>query len=458
VKYSNSNKFPDFTEELPAEFIENFPNNIGLYVVGGALRDAILAEGCRPPIELDILITGVEEHKLLDILRCFGKARSVGKSFTVIKWYPHEQQSAIDVSLPARRNIALPGGCEFDPNMPVEEDLIQRDFTVDAMAFDLHTGELLDPFGGLCDLKNGVLRAVSENSLAADPVRCLRAAYVCAKCGLLPNEETLSLIKSAMKDLWKVAPERIGEELRKLLIRLERPSAAFLLWNDWGLLEIVLPELAEGIGVTQEGGWHAHDVFEHNLRTVDAAPLKLDVRLAALFHDVGKPKRRRYLIEEERATFYGHQNVSERMSKTALKRLRFSGEIIDRVGRLVRYHMFTHAQTDKGVRRFIRRIGEDILTELFELRYADIKAQGTDRDDSSDRQYETRVRAILDEKPPLSPRDLAVDGNDVMRLLNIEEGPEVGKVLNHLLELVLDDPSKNERESLIAAIHDFVAL
>ncbi len=442
----------EFIGQLPPGFAKNLPAETGLFAVGGTVRDKLIPG--LVPRELDILITGISPEKLIKILKSYGCARLVGKSFTVIKWYPGFG-SVVDVSLPSRRGLSFPGGCEIDPELPLEEDLFQRDFTVNALAFDLISGKIHDPLGGLEDLENGLLRAVNPLSLEADPIRCLRAAYICARCGLRPDETTLDLIRSVSPRLADMAPERIGEELKKLLLELPEPSKALRLWRDWNLLEIIAPELEECVGVTQEGGWHAHDVFEHLLYTVDAAPAKLDVRLASLFHDIGKPRRRKYIKERDRAIFYGHQNLGERIALKILKRLRFSSDMSDRVGRLVRNHMFTHPETDRGVRRFVRRAGEDLLDSLFDLRFADIVAQGTDRDDTSDRKFRVRIEEVLSQKPPLSTSDLALDGEDVMRVLGISEGPLVGEVLNNLLERVLDEPGLNSRKSLMNIMLEF---
>jgi len=437
--------------QLPERLLNVLPDATEVYVVGGSLRDMIA--DVSPVRELDILVTGIDGEALLQILREFGYAENVGKSFSVIKWHLGKG-NVIDVSLPSMRNIEIPSGSRIIPEMSLEDDLAQRDFTVDALALNLRNGEFHDPFGGAKDLDRGVLRAVDDNSLNADPIRCLRGAYICARCNLKPDDRTFSLIKKASPKLSDIAPERIGEELRKLLLCLRKPSEALRFWRDWGILKIIIPELSVGVGVTQEGGWHAYDVFEHLLHTVDAAPAILDVRLAALFHDIGKPSRRRYLREDDRAIFYGHQQTGERMTRAVMERLKFSNALTDRVCRLVRHHMFTHAETDKGVRRFIRRVGEDILDELFMLRYADIEAQGTDREQLSDREYQERVRSILDERPPLSFRDLAVDGEDVMKILGISEGPRVGEILEALLEKVIENPSANERSVLIRALRE----
>jgi len=442
----------DFVCQLPEDFIESLPEGVGIYAVGGSVRDAYVPG--LTARELDLLLTCISQKDLMPILKAHGKARLVGRSFSVIKWSPSECEP-VDVSLPAVRDLALLNGCSIDPNFPLEKDLAQRDFTINAMAYDLRDDVLIDPFGGRNDLAEGVLRAVSENSLNADAIRCIRATYVCARCELSPDEATIGMIKSAVPKLADVAPERIGEELKKLLVHLPAPSKALRLWQKWGILDIVLPELAEGAGIVQEGGWHAHDVFEHGLHAVDSAIPDFEVRLAALLHDIGKPRRKRYDKERAKATFYGHQNVSEKMAVRIMKRLKYSNETIDRVSRMVRFHMFMRCQTDKGVRRFIRNVGEDLIDSLFELRYADVEAQGTNRDDSDDRKYHAYIRKILDEKPPLSVTDLAINGQDVMELLGISEGVTVGKVLNFLLERVIDDPSLNTRESLLELIRAY---
>ncbi|HHS51135.1 MAG TPA: HDIG domain-containing protein [candidate division Zixibacteria bacterium] len=438
-------------EDIPPDFISSLPENAGIYAVGGAIRDAILG---IPSRELDLLVTALPLDKLTKILRRWGVAEPVGKSFTVIKWYPRGKFRAIDVSIPTKRDKRV--SSEGNPAMTVEEDLAGRDFTVNAIALDLRTDELIDPFGGREDISAKVLRAVSKNALSADPLRCLRAVYICARCGLYPDSATLRQIEASAPDLADIAPERIAEELKKIVL-LPKPSTAFRLCRDWGLLPHFLPELTACEGVTQEGGWHAHDVFEHLMATIDSAPPRLAVRLAALFHDIGKPARRKYIPERDRAIFYGHQNLGERMARKALLRLMFSKELAERVAVLVRFHMFTQAQTDKGVRRFIRKVGVELLDDLFDLRFADIEAQGTDRDKRPDEEFRARIEKILSEKPPLSYKDLTVDGNDVMRLLNISAGPRVGEALEHLLQIVLDEPSKNDRETLLKIIESMKA-
>ncbi len=436
-------------DDLPPELIRNLPERAGIYLVGGAVRDAFIGLKYR---ELDILVTSLSVSELTSILRRFGKAEPVGKSFTVIKWFPRGRSGAIDVSIPAYRDFrptARHSEEALDPSMTIEDDLGQRDFTANAIAIDLRTKALIDPYGGAGDIEAGILRAVAKNSLEADPLRCLRAAVICARCGFHPDEKTLELIEKTAPKIQTIAPERIAEELRKMLL-LPKPSVALRLCRDWGLLKYFLPELAVCDGVTQEGGWHASDVFGHLLATVDSAPPKFPVRLAAMLHDIGKPARRKYLPDRDRAIFYGHQNLGERMTRKIMSRLLFSKDLTDRVAALVRFHMFTQAQTDKGIRRFVRKVGADLLEELFELRFADIEAQGTDRDKGPDEEFQRRINFVLSAKPPLSAKDLAIGGDEIMSLLGIEQGPLVGRILEGLLEFVIDDPSKNSPEELIA--------
>lgn len=442
----------DFRKCLPGKFIDDLPDNVGLYAVGGSVRDAFIPG--LAPRELDLLVTHIKPDDLLQILNRYGRARLVGRSFSVIKWNP-AGYDMIDVSLPAKRNLSYFDGCKIDPDYPLEDDLAQRDFTVNAMALDLNSGEFIDPYLGKKDLKKGVLRAVREDSLPADPIRCIRAVYICVRCMLEPDKFTIHKIQDTVPNLNRIAPERIGEELKKLLLYLDKPSEALRLWEKWGILDIVLPELAEGVGIVQEGGWHAHDVFEHGLHTVDAAPPILDVRLAALFHDIGKPRKKRFDSERDKATFYGHQNIGAKMARHILKRLKFSNETVERVTKMVSHHMFTRCETDKGVRRFIRKVGEDLIEDLFLLRFADIEAQGTDRDNSRDREYLDRIKAILSEKPALNVTNLAVNGEDIMAKLGIPEGVEVGYVLDFLLEKVDENPELNNRKSLLKLLDKY---
>jgi putative nucleotidyltransferase with HDIG domain len=253
-----------------------------------------------------------------------------------------------------------------------------------------------------------------------------------------------------------VAPERIQEELVKLLTRAVRPSIGFRLMRETGLLREILPELDQAVGVDQPGGYHAFDVFEHSLATLDASPADLIQRLAALLHDVGKPATRNLTLDG--ATFYGHDRLAARMTREALQRLRFSRDITEVVVLLVRFHMFTMGPgvTDKGLRRLVRRVGEDHIYELLNTRRADIVAQGRDLSTQEVDEFEARIQIELAEKPPLGLKALTVNGNDVMRRFGLAPGPLVGRILDHLLETVLDRPEMNEKEALLDEARRFL--
>ncbi len=411
-----------------------------VYFVGGYVRDVLV--GASEEVDQDILVVGATPRELLDVLSRFGKAELVGKSFGVIKF--RRGGRTYDFSVPSLRT---PTGSVPAPNMSLEEDLRQRDFTVNAIAYDILNRALVDPTGGLRDIERRLLKQTSPSAFQSDPIRVLRLCRLKAKLGFDVDAETSASARRFAKRLSDVAKERIGEEFRKIML-LSKPSSALRCLLEVGALDVVLPELAACVGVTQPGGMHAFDVFDHILRTVDESPPKPLVRFAALFHDITKPAHR-FVGEDGRARFYGHQTTAAKLAKDWLEEHAFSKRFASAVAQLVKHHMFTHATTEKGIRRFIRRVGEELVEPLFELRFADTKAQGLGGDIDAEMEYCRRVRSVLEQKPPLSVRDLAVDGYDVMNVLGIPPGPDVGKALGKLLAAVIDDPTLNEREKLL---------
>ncbi len=411
-----------------------------VYFVGGYVRDVLLE---LPRSDRDILVTGIALDELVEILQKYGFADVVGKSFGVIKFYCDGTE--YDFSIPSRRSA---DGSIPDKDMPVEDDLRERDFSVDAIAYNLRNSEFIDPCGGIADISAGILRVVDSDAFKNDPLRILRLCRISAKLGFDIERGTIEYAKLSIAGLAKIAVERIGEEFAKIMILL-KPSDAMECLLAIGALDSLLPELVECVGVTKPGGMHAYDVFGHIMHTLDECPPDKKVRFAALFHDISKPRHR--FVEDERAKFYGHQESAARVAKKWLVHFAFSKKFATDVAQLVRLHMFTHAATDKGVRRFCRRCGE-LIDKLFELRFADAKAQGLGGDIEWEMRYQKRVQKILDAKPPLSITDLAVNGDDVMKILKIEPGPKVGIILKRLLQLVLDVPSMNRREILLEEI------
>ncbi len=430
---------------LPSELLEELLAVGDVYFVGGTVRDHLLGIQRQ---DQDILVVGVPPEQLLDILRRYGYAEQVGKSFSVIKF--HWRGEIFDVALPARRT---PEGAVYDPSMSVEDDLKSRDFTANAVGYHLRTCRFVDPLGGIEDIKRRVLRATSDEVFRVDPIRVLRMCRFEAKLGFDVEPHTFELARSAAPQLASVPPERVREEMEKIML-LPKPSVALRCMVNVGAADVILPELVECVGVTQPGSLHSYDVFEHLMRTVDYSPPDLMVRFAALFHDITKP-RHRFVDETGRARFFNHHITAAKLARRWLTRYTFSKKFADKVATLVRYHMYTHAATEKGIRRFIRKVGEELIEPLFQLRFADTRAQGPAGDLPAEERFAEKVRKILAQKPPLSVKDLEVNGHDVMEILGIPPGPKVGEVLEYLLSAVLDDPRKNRREILLQMIKEY---
>ncbi len=391
--------------------------------------------------------------------RPHGRVDLVGRSFGVIKFtrFDGDRSTTFDLSLP-RKEFSTGAGHKdfsvtFDPNLGVEDDLVRRDFTINAIAYDVRSQHLIDPLNGQDDIKKCRIRMVYDDSFKDDPLRMLRAIQFAARFVFTIEPNTYDAIVRNVSLVKSVSPERIAEELNKLLTLAREPSVGFRLMQQTGMLRELLPELDDCVGVDQPGPYHMFDVFEHTLHTIDAAPQRLRLRLAALFHDVNKPQARR--LTDTGATFYGHEVTGARTAKNVMKRLRYSNDMIDDVCTLVERHMFTTGVTDKGLRRLVKRVGVDIIFDLLDLRRADIQAQGRGGTWEDVDQFERNIREELARKPPFSISDLALDGHDLMRMFDLLPGPKVGAILDHLLESVLDNPEHNSREKLESIAREF---
>ena len=339
----------------------------------------------------------------------------------------------------------------------LEADLARRDFTVNAMAWDPIAGREVDPFGGRADVEARLLRAVGDPRVRfrEDGLRPIRAARFAATLEFEIESGTFAALRDARDQAARVAAERLRDELMKML-KAKKPSLGFEVLRRSGLLPVLLPELEACVAVPQNRH-HAYDVYFHTLHVTDAAPAeKPVVRLAALFHDLGKPMTRGEK-ENGDATFYNHEFESARLAEEAMTRLKFSREMTQRVVHLVRHHMFDYRPewTDATVRRFVRKVEADNVADLFDLRIADNVGNGTKTGFPHYLgELTDRIDAVIAAEEALSVRDLKVDGADVMRVLKVPPGPEVGKVLDRLLEDVLEEPSLNERGKLLARMRE----
>ena len=447
--------------ELPKSMLRKLSSLGDVYFVGGYVRDFLLTQvidfhgesadySGNFTADQDILVTDVDVETLVRTLSDYGRAELVGRSFSVVKFRYRGRE--YDFTVPSVRNAM---GSIPRPDMSIEDDLRGRDFTVNAIAFDIAQKEFIDPTGGIDDIKRGVLRQTNQNTFSDDPLRIIRLCRFYAHFGFKIDDGTIRSAEENVKNLEKIAGERIGAEFFKIML-LPHPSSVFRCFHDIGVLKVLLPELEDCIDVSQPGGMHAYDVFNHILKTVDEAPQDTLVRFAALFHDISKP-RHKFVADDGRARFYGHQETSAKIAKKWLQKYSFSKKFSDDVAKLVRHHMFTHAQTDKGIRRFVRRVGEELLEPLFQLRFADTKAQGIGGDLDAEIEYYNRVKNVMDEKPPLSAKDLAINGYDVMNIFKISPSPKVGEIMEKILLKVIDDPSLNERDNLIEMLKDMAS-
>jgi tRNA nucleotidyltransferase (CCA-adding enzyme) len=430
-----------------------------IYEVGGAVRDKILNRAIEAS-DRDYLVCGIPYGNLSKLLRNHGKVDLVGRSFGVIKFTQMRRsgQFTFDISLPRREYSTGVGhkdfDVSFDPSLSVEEDLTRRDFTINAMALSLKNKKLIDPLNGQLDLKKKQIKMVSPRAFIDDPLRMIRAIQLAARLEFTIEPATLEAINNNADLINSVSPERINEELNKLLLRAKQPSIGFRLMQSTGLLNEILPELEEAVGVDQPGGYHKYNVFEHILLMTDVAPMVLHIRLASLFHDITKPRAKR--LVEGGATFYGHEKSGAKLAEKIMKRLRYSSEIIRKVSMLVEQHMFTTAVTDKGRRRLIRRVGQDLIFDLLDIRRADVIAQGMGgRTDDVD-EFERAIRDEIDKKPPFGLKDLVLSGNDIKAEFDLPQSPIIGEVLNYLMEKVLDNPEDNNRDKLINIAQSFL--
>ncbi len=426
-----------------------------LYLVGGTVRDILLGRSIDS-VDADYLAAAISLDDLTRLLTGYGKLNLVGKSFGVIKFTPTEGRT-VDISLP-RSEFSTGAGhrdfeVRFDPALPIEKDLERRDFTINSMALDLASFEIVDPLGGRSDLAARILRVNRHDSFIEDPLRILRGAQFVARFDLSVEAETLELTKRHVKLLASVSPERVRDELGKALMLAERPSRGFLFMHETGILAEILPELDSTFGVTQNE-FHPDDVCLHSLKSCDLVRPERHLRWAALLHDVGKKETK--AIVDERVVFYRHEERSERTAEEILERLRYPRDFVKRVGGLVRHHMFniTDNWSDSAIRRFIARAGPENIDDLLALREADNLSRGDSMVVEENRMIRERIDRVRSSDAAFKIKDLAIDGRDVMEILGSGPGPEVGATLKRLFEAVLENPELNNRETLARLVEE----
>jgi len=437
---------------LPSEVIEIWKKLLdkgySAYLVGGCVRDLLLK---RKPKDWDIT-TNAKPEEILEIFggsafyeNRFGtvgvKTKSEDETLKVIEITTFRQE---------RKYFDFRRPSEVIFTQSLETDLHRRDFTINALALSFD-GKIIDLFNGLLDLEKKVIRAIGnpEERFREDALRLMRAIRLACELNFTIEEKTLKAIKKFSDLIQYISAERIRDEFNRILMSKNAVLGIELL-RQTGLLKEILPELDRCYGVGQNKH-HIYDVYWHSLKSLEYAVKKnypLYLRLASLFHDIAKPLTKQG--EGPDCTFYGHEILGAKMTKKILQRLRYSNEIIQKVTHLVRHHMF-YLEIDKvtpsAVRRFVRRVGQENLEDLFKVRHADRIGSGVPKAEP----YRLRYLRYLIEKvhlEPITPKMLKISGHDILNL-GVPQGPRVGWILKALLEEVIDDPNKNNRDYLI---------
>ena len=431
------------------------------WIVGGCVRDLILS---RKPSDWDLTTNATPE----DILAVFPKTyytnefgtvgvvneSATAESLKIIEVTPYRVEGKYS---DARR----PDSVSFSKH--IEDDLKRRDFTMNALAYSPISDKLFDLYDGIKDIKDNRIRAVgeAEERFEEDALRIMRAVRLAAELDFSIEEQTQAAMLKKAAQLGKISKERIRDEFVRIL-NSNKPMKALILAHSIGILPYISAELEKGIGVEQNQA-HSFDVFEHNLRALQHAADKgwdSEVRLAALFHDVGKPKARRWSDEKHDWTFHGHEVLGARMAKKILEDLKFSRETIETVSNLVRWHMF-FSDPDKitlsAVRRIVRNVGREHIEQLIELRICDRIGTGRPKEQPFRlRKYQAMIEQAL--RDPISVSMLALDGRSLMEATGEKPGPKFGWTLHALLEEVLDDPTKNTSEYLASRAKELMSL
>jgi tRNA nucleotidyltransferase (CCA-adding enzyme) len=431
--------------------IEDFVRGLDLdaYLVGGAVRDEQLGLDSK---DADFVVPGVDYDGLRRALEPYGRVEDLEVAGRQVgaRLHPSDPElrrlapAGIEFAPPRAERSTGPGRHDFeivaDPSLSIEEDMARRDFTVNAIARRLETGELVDPFGGRADLEHRVLRMVRPNSFAEDPLRLVRGLRLVSQLGLEPHDETLEHLRAESGSIRLVSSERLGDELAKLLQGKE-PAKALRLARDTGVLTALLPEFEPTIGYEQNSDRQHLPLDEHIFAVVQAtadAGAPLAVRLAALFHDLGKPGRNGT-----------HAERGADITAAGLGRLRYPNRLRAHTTRLVRAHSFPLVDVDAlFARKFLREHGDELAFDLVTHKEADLAGKQPSKEEL---EAVAELRSLLERERvhPHRLSDLAVDGADLIAL-GFEEGPKLGRILATLLDAVVEDPSANTPERLLA--------
>lgn len=427
--------------ELVIDKLES--SNYEAFLVGGSLRDLILG---KSPNDFDITTNAIPD----EIEEVFGeyKTLSIGKRFGTVAVV--QDEGTIEITTYRSEGEYIDGRrpSEVFFSKDIIEDLSRRDFTINAMAYNKKTG-IIDPFGGRHDIGKQIIKTVGNpiERFEEDHLRVLRGIRFATQLKFRMDEETLMACKEKASSLRDISAERIREELFKILLS-QVPSVGIRLLQKTNVLDVILPELLETVDFDQKNPNHDKDVFQHSLCVLDNTSSIIPLRLAALFHDIGKP--RSFTVDDDGiGHFYGHDKLGMEITKEILIRLKVSNELIDKVTILIKEHMCHHNEMkDKALKRLIARVGEDDIFNLFELQKSDrLCSSATNNDIESILEREKQIRDIIDYREPYKKSQLNIDGNDIINL-GYQQGKLIGEILDYLMNQVLENPNINEKNML----------
>lgn len=413
------------------------------FLVGGCVRDSLMG---NTPSDFDVT-TSAKPDRIMEIFSD-KKLITLGKKYGTIGIMVDGE--IIETTTYRKDGNYLDG--RHPENVEFSKDLIQdlerRDFTINAMAMDVR-GNIIDEFGGISDLESGIIRTVGipEERFEEDKLRMLRGVRFANRFNFQIEDETYLAIRKFAKNITQVAPERIQMELNQIFLS-ETPGNGINLLYDTNLMAYIFPELMDTIGYDQMSPYHHKNLFFHMLCTLDNVPRKLHLRIAGLFHDIAKVNT--LTIDEEGiGHFYGHDKLGADMVVKILKRLRYDSKTINAVKILIDQHMKASPEMGKkGLKRQIKRVGKDLILDLYDLMIADMLCTRDDRDISFLENRKIEIKNILDTKEVIDKSGLEINGRDLIEI-GYNEGKIIGKMLDYLTELVLDDENLNKKEILL---------
>ena len=431
------------------------------YLIGGCVRDIILD---RKPKDWDITTNAVPDEIIGLFPKTFyendygtvgvvNEQEGIDESLKVIEVTPYRLETGYS-------DKRRPDAVSFSKD--IKDDLKRRDFTINAIGLDPVKGSLIDLYNGQIDIKDRVLKTVGDPTerFTEDALRMLRAIRLSCELGFAIESETEKALISNVHLLQLISKERIRDEFIRIVMS-DTPAIGLEMARRYRILKYIAPELEEGVGVDQ-GGVHQFDVWEHLMRSLQLTADKkwpLETRLAALFHDIAKPATKR-VEGKNKPTFYGHEVVGARFTKNILNNLKFPQKVVEKVVKLVRWHMFfsdTEEISHSAVRRLVVNVEKENVWDLMNLRVADRIGTGRPKEDPYRlRKYHSMIEEVM--RDPISVGMLKIDGKKIMDVTQVTPGPKIGYTLHALLEEVLEDPQLNTEEYLEQRAKELIIL